>query len=106
MNYLLPILVVLAGGLSLAVRAESDDPAGSGSDVPWYSVDSGGTLFSPGGDFELSGTSGQWDATEAARLRGGRWRLSAGFWSLVPEETAGLLFGDRFEQVSRSPAVR
>lgn len=101
MNRLLPIPMILAAGLSLCIRAETTDPAvpaGGGFDIPWHSVDGGGELFSSGAAFELSGTVGQWDATETRQPGGGQWRLTGGFWSLSTQESSGLLFGDSFEE--------
>lgn len=74
-------------------------PATAGDDfsIPWYSVDSGGEMTAEGGEFELSGTIGQWDASEARQLSGGDWRLTGGFWGLTLEELTDLLFSDRFE---------
>lgn len=74
-------------------------PAHAGDDfeIPWHTVDNGGEMLSSGGEFELSGTIGQWDATQIRELSGGEWRLTGGFWGLTLEELADLLFSDRFE---------
>lgn len=74
--------------------------AGEDFEIPWYTVDSGGEMFSAGGDYELSGTIGQSDATEARALSGGDWKLTGGFWGLTLEELGNLLFDDRFEEAS------
>lgn len=75
-------------------------PATAGEDfsIPWHTIDAGGEMFSSGGDFELSGTVGQWGASEARQLGGGQWRLTGGFWGLTLEELVDLLFSDRFEE--------
>ncbi|NEZ05166.1 hypothetical protein G4Y73_13500 [Wenzhouxiangella sp. XN201] len=65
--------------------------------IDWYSIDGGGAVQSTGGDFDLSGTIGQADATAARVLQGGQWKLTGGFWALSLEDLADRLFGDRFE---------
>ena len=67
--------------------------------IGWYTIDSGGVMHSEsgGGQWQLAGTIGQWDATEARASSGGGWVLTGGFWSLTLEELADLLFRDRFE---------
>lgn len=88
----------LAGCLFLpALLVALPAAAGDDWDISWHTVDGGGEVFSSGGEFELSGTIGQWDATEAGELAGGGWRLTGGFWSLTREERDDLLFSDRFE---------
>lgn len=74
-------------------------PAAAGNDfsIDWYTVDGGGEMFSAGGEFELSGTLGQWDASQTRELSGGHWKLTGGFWGLTLEELADLLFSDRFD---------
>jgi len=65
-------------------------------DITWYSIDSGGGLAATGGVWELSGTVGQPDATEANAAVGGTWTLTGGFWSWLAEYL-DVLFSDRFE---------
>lgn len=65
--------------------------------IDWYSIDGGGAMQSTGGNFELSGTIGQADATAARVLHGGQWKLTGGIWALSLEDLADRLFGDRFE---------
>lgn len=65
--------------------------------IDHYVTAGGGELFSSGGDFQLSGTIGQFDATEARALSGGEWTLTGGFWGFSLEELADFLFIDRFE---------
>jgi hypothetical protein len=47
--------------------------------VDWYTIDGGGETFCVGGDFELSGTVGQPDATTTV-MAGGEFEISGGFW--------------------------
>lgn len=72
--------------------------------INWWTIDSGGITESQSNDgqWTLSGTIGQWDATEARALSGGQWRLTGGFWGMTLEELADFLFRDRFEQNSES----
>lgn len=87
-NLIVALLLAFASGFVLA---------GEEFDIPWYTIDAGGEMVSAGGEFELSGTIGQWDATEARELSGGEWHLTGGFWGMTLEELADLLFSDRFE---------
>jgi hypothetical protein len=75
-------------------------PVAGGVDfsIPWYTIDAGGEMFSSGGDFELSGTIGQPDATGARALSGGQWKLTGGFWGASLGEVADHVFSDGFEQ--------
>ena len=65
-------------------------------DIDWWSVDGGGEMFSDGGDWQLSGTLGQWDGSESQDLSGGQWTLTGGFWPVTVDET-DRLFRDGFE---------
>lgn len=67
--------------------------------IDWYSIDSGGVIFSESADqeWQMEGTIGQWDATEAHQLSGGGWQLTGGFWGFNLEERSDVLFRDRFE---------
>jgi hypothetical protein len=99
--------LLLAAGLlfgvsSMAVASCSADEQYC---VNWWTIDSGGTMEATDGTedgWKLSGTIGQWDATEARALSGGQWRLTGGFWGLTLEELADLLFRDRFQQDNES----
>jgi hypothetical protein len=51
-------------------------------DLSWYTVDGGGEMFSTGGDYELSGTIGQPDASEV--MIGDEFELTGGFWFRIP----------------------
>lgn len=50
-------------------------------DIPWYTIDGGGTTASSGGDFVLSGTVGQPDA---GVLSGGIYIVRGGFRGVAP----------------------
>jgi len=58
-------------------------------DLPWYTLDGGGAMFTTGGVYTLSGTIGQPDAGPV--MTGGTYRLSGGFW---PGATGGGCLGD------------
>lgn len=66
-------------------------------EITRWTIASGGTMESSGGDWSLKGTIGQWEATEARELSGDQWRLTGGFWSGFLQELEDLLFHDRFE---------
>ena len=51
--------------------------------LDWYTVDGGGEMWTTGGEFELSGTIGQPDASSTI-MTGGDFELSGGFWPGVP----------------------
>jgi hypothetical protein len=57
--------------------------------IGWYKVAGGGGT-STGGQYSLSGTIGQHDASGA--MTGGSYSLSGGFWSLYAVQTPGLPF--------------
>jgi len=69
----LTALCLLALGVAAAVYAQS----GSGFDLTWNRVDSGGATFS-GEGYELGGSIGQPDT---AIWSGGGFTLAGGFWS-------------------------
>jgi hypothetical protein len=50
--------------------------------VDWFTVDGGGSK-STGGNFELTGTIGQPDASAASAMAGGNLSLTGGFWSVT-----------------------
>ncbi|MCS7190475.1 MAG: hypothetical protein NZ843_02595 [Fimbriimonadales bacterium] len=58
----------------LCARAQS----GGNFDLSWWTIDSGGVTFAAGGGFNLGGTVGQPDASNA--LTGGSFNLTGGFW--------------------------
>lgn len=52
-------------------------------ELSWFTIDSGGEMFTFGGDYELSGTIGQHDA---GTLTGGAYELAGGFWPVAAVE--------------------
>ena len=51
-------------------------------EVDWYSIDGGGDMFmAAGGGFEVSGTTGQSDASDAV-MTGGTYEVVGGFWAI------------------------
>lgn len=97
------IKTLIAGFLLMAAAGTvSAESCGGDFCINWSTIDSGGIIESESGDgqWKLSGTIGQWDATEARALTGANWRLTGGFWGLTLEELADLLFRDRFEEES------
>ena len=68
-TWILAIALVVSGGSVLG-----DDYI-----VEWWTTDGGGDMFSTGGDYELSGTVGQPDASPVM-MTGGDFELSGGFW--------------------------
>ena len=74
-------------------------------DIDWWTIDGGGAVLTEtaDGSWQLSGTIGQWDSTEARVLSGGSWKMTGGFWSLSVEELADILFQDRFEADESQP---
>ena len=67
----------------------------SARNVDWWTVDGGGEIASAAGNWELSGTFGQWDATGNAASAGGSWELSGGFWGVNLE--TDVLFKNGYE---------
>jgi hypothetical protein len=70
-----PVLATLGVIAALATGA-----SGQTYEIPWYTIDSGGEMFTFGGPFELSGTIGQHDA---GTLTGGEYQLAGGFWPVA-----------------------
>ena len=89
------LLFAAAGSLS----AES---CGGDFCIDRFTIASGGEILADDGQsppqWQLSGTIGQWEATEDRALSGGGWNLTGGFWAMTLEELADLLLHDRFEQ--------
>jgi hypothetical protein len=81
MKKYLPMLLVLAGlWLPLAAFSQSYS-------IDWYKIAGGGGT-SAGGQYSLSGTIGQPDASGA--MGGGGYSVTGGFWSLINVvQTAG-----------------
>lgn len=91
---------LLAGTLLLAAAGSLSAENCENYCIEWYNIDaSGGVMLSKSDDeqWQLSGTIGQWEATEARASSGGDWHLTGGFWGMTLEELADLLFRDRFE---------
>jgi hypothetical protein len=74
------ILFVLTAGLPVFPLLAIGAPEFT---VNWHTVDGGGVQSSSGGEFELSGTLGQFDARNQP-MTGGDVRLAGGFW-VVPQ---------------------
>lgn len=88
----IPLLTLL---LALASSATAE------FEIKQWRIASGGTINSSGGGWTLSGTIGQWEASEARALSGGGWQLTGGFWGMSLEELSDFLFRDRFEGPTR-----
>ena len=63
--------------LALLVSASVALAGSVAYELPWFTVDGGGGMWSAGGGFTLGGTIGQPDA---GLLSGGDYTLSGGFW--------------------------
>jgi hypothetical protein len=72
------LLILVAVSVSGSAAALADDFT-----VDWYTIDSGGQMWSTGGGFELGGTIGQADAGVTA-MTGGSFELVGGFWAAPP----------------------
>jgi hypothetical protein len=48
--------------------------------IDWWTIDGGGDMWITGGNFELSGTIGQPDASTVV-MTGGDFELTGGFWT-------------------------
>ncbi len=82
--------------LMTALLATASATAGAPWSIDWWSLDGGGEVFTEGGDWQLSGTIGQWDSTAASQAGGGAWQVTGGFWSIAVTGTENL-FRDGFE---------
>ena len=89
-------LRVAAYAVMTALLTTAPLMAGAQATIDWWSVDGGGEIRSEGGDWTLSGTLGQPDATEGNLLTGGSWQLTGGFWAVEAPAADGL-FIDSFE---------
>ncbi|HNQ23970.1 MAG TPA: hypothetical protein PKK06_12840 [Phycisphaerae bacterium] len=96
----LSILVVVLACLAAAGRAVSMQDF----DIDWYTVDGGGVMWCSGGDFELSGTIGQPDASVVV-MSGGDFELVGGFWAGACPAVAGDCDGDGNVDLDDWPAV-
>ena len=64
-----------------AVTAVIGAAADAEYEIPWSTIDSGGTLYSEGGPYTLAGTIGQPDAGPTSGvMAGGQFKLTGGFW--------------------------
>jgi hypothetical protein len=97
---LLPRYLIAAVILFTTAGALASDNCDADYCIDWHTISSGGEIHaqSDDGQWQLSGTVGQWNATEARELSGGQWRLTGGFWGMTLEELADRLFSDRFEE--------
>ena len=77
----------------LMPRTQAQSQVINSYDLTWFSVQSGGGIRSTGGNFELSGTIGQW---ETDVITAGVFTLRGGFWPSFGHADS-LLFGDGFE---------
>ena len=84
------------------VLALAAGPASAEFEITQWSIAGGGVIEAEGGDWKLSGTIGQWEATSARALSGGGWTLTGGFWGLSLEELGDLIFQDRFQSLNGS----
>jgi hypothetical protein len=80
------LFMVLCLMAASVIQAAPDSPAG-GLSIPWWTVDGGGGT-SKGGQFALSGTAGQPDATT---MSGGPYTLGSGFWNVRINGVSGSL---------------
>ncbi len=79
-------VVCLTGLVSLAAPTAFAQSGGA-NDLTWNTVDTGGTTFSTGGAFAVSGTIGQPDAVSSS---GGNYVVIGGFWAGVDEPEGSL----------------
>ena len=84
------------------VLALAAGPASAEFKITQWTIAGGGVIEAEGGNWKLSGTIGQWEATSARALSGGGWSLTGGFWGTSLEELGDIIFQDRFSQFYRS----
>lgn len=84
--------LLIASGLS------SEKALAQSYEITQWTVSAGGTTQATGGNWQLAGTIGQWEATPARALSGGPWRLTGGFWAAELSELGDLIFKDQFKQ--------
>ena len=80
--------------LGIVVLFTTTNVAANDFTLDWWTIDGGGTMWTAGGDFELSSTIGQSDASTTV-MTGGDFELNAGFWPAVEEFCFGDFDGDR-----------
>jgi hypothetical protein len=69
------VVVILVTAITISVALAQSGPL----ELPWYTIDGGGTTASSGGDFVLSGTVGQADAGTSS---GSIYAIQGGFWGV------------------------
>ncbi len=74
----------LALTISIAVLSATGGAAQDFT-LDWWTIDGGGEMWTTGGDFELSGTIGQPDASTTS-MSGGDFELAGGFWAGAAED--------------------
>jgi len=79
--------LMLAPAWVLSVSAAAADDFA----IDWWTIDGGGDMWTTGGEFELSGTIGQPDASTTV-MTGGDFELAGGFWAGAAEDE--FCFGD------------
>jgi hypothetical protein len=82
--------------VSIAIFFSLTARGGDDREIDWYSIDGGGTQEVSGGQWQLSGSTGQYDASAANELSGDGLSLTGGFWAL-DAALLDALFRDRFE---------
>ena len=78
--------------LMIGSTAIAQESSGEAFSITHHTIDNGGGV-SQGGQFSLTGTTGQMDADESV-ASGGQFSLRGGFWST---NTGDLIFRDNFE---------
>jgi hypothetical protein len=77
----LSLLLALAVTLALTgVQTPAHAQEGSGYNLAWWTVDSGGETASQGGSYTLGSDTGQAEAAQFTSTGGG-YSLQSGFWS-------------------------
>ncbi|CUU11145.1 hypothetical protein GBSOP10_109946 [Armatimonadetes bacterium GBS] len=69
---------VMMGVILTTLMGVACAQSGGGYDLSWWTIDGGGITFATGGSFNMGGTVGQPDASNA--LTGGTYSLTGGFW--------------------------
>lgn len=87
------VIILLSFAVSSVLIA--GQPSGGDFVISKSTIDTGGGM-STGGDFRLTGTMGQPDAS-AQISTGADIQLSGGFWALIANGIADLIFKDGFE---------
>ena len=82
--------------LSISAMISLSALAGDDLALDWYSIDAGGTLEASGGQWELNGSVGQFDATGPNESSGNGLSLTGGFWSF-DAAVLDAIFNDRFD---------